>query len=129
MYLRFITEEIDTRSGKPKGIFTLAYDLIEEDVLGLDDEKLLKQLLGWFGDNLPIPTRFSKNRNDGHKNTLGISWLKPESKEVVTKFWSLKAMLDNYGHNIEVIKSERPGKVVYEDDSQLVAIPYNGKKF
>ena len=129
MYLRFITEEIDNRSGKRKGIFTLAYELIEDSELSDEDEKNLKKVLAWFGDYLAIPSRFSKNRNDAHKNTMGISWLKPESKKVVTNFWTLKSILDNAGYHIAVIKNDRPGKVVYEDSDQLVAIPFNGKRF
>jgi len=129
MYIRFTTTENDNRSGKPKGIFTLAYELIDEESLYAEDEKTLKELLGWFGDNLPVPTKFSKNRNDYHKNTLGISWLKPQSTKVVNKFWGLKSILEIAGYHIEVIKTDRPGKIVYEDLHQLVAVPFGGEKF
>lgn len=128
MYLRFTTTENDDRSGKLKGVFTLAYELIDEQSLYIEDEKTLRELLVWFGANLPVPTKFSKNRNDGHKNTLGISWLKPSSTKVVNKFWGLKSILENAGYQIEVIKTDRPGKIVYEDDHQLVAVPFGGEK-
>ena len=129
MYLRFETEEIHINSGKPKGIFTLAYDLIEEKTLTLEEERTLTNILCWFGDNLQVPSRFSRKRNNSHKNTLGISWLKPDANDVVARFWELKSILENSGYNINVMKIERPGKVVYEDEQQLVAIPFNGKKF
>ena len=129
MLLRFVTHEIDDRTGKPKGLFTLAYDLIYEEQLYQEDERTLKELLSWFGDKLPIPTRFSKNRNDYHKNTMGISWLKSDSSDIVSKFWNLKAILDNAGHPVEVLKTNRPGKVVYEDLHQIVAIPFGGESF
>jgi hypothetical protein len=127
MYLRFVLEQIDERTGKYTGIFTVAYYLLDENKLTKHEEELVQELINWYKKNLPIPTKFSKNKNSAHKNTHGLSWFKPGAKEAISKMWELKAIIENYGFNIETIKTNRPGYIVYEDDFQVVAEPFHGK--
>jgi len=54
--------------------------------------------------------------------------MKSESTETITMFWKIKNILDNAGHPIKVVKTERPGKKVYEDDYPVVAIPFSEQK-
>lgn len=128
MYLRFVVEQIDERTGKYAGIFTLAYYLRDEKRLTISEEHLVSELISWYKKNLPIPCTFSRKKNDSHKNTHGLSWFKHDSKEAINKMWELKAVLENHGFNIEVLKTERPGYVVYEDEYQIVAEPFHGEQ-
>lgn len=128
MYLRFVVEQIDERTGKYAGLFTLAYHLRDQNRFTYQEEEQVQDLIDWFKANLPIPDRFSRNRNGSHKNTYGLSWFKPESTEAINRMWQLKAMIENHGFNIEVIKTDRPGYVVYEDEHQVVAEPFNGQR-
>ncbi len=129
MFIRFITEENDSRTGKPKGICTLAYELIENGELYVEDEKSLKKCLLWVEKNVPIPTRFSRANNEYRKNTGGLSWLKPEADEAVSRFWKVKNTIDIAGYSTKVVKTKNPGKMVYEDSFQIVAIPFFEQKF
>tara|TARA_B100001989_G_C24452133_1_gene419560 strand:- start:19 stop:387 length:369 start_codon:yes stop_codon:yes gene_type:complete len=122
MYIRFEIDKRDTRSGRPTGMFTLAYDLIEDIDTENYQRAKIKELLNYFGDKLPVPTKFAKGKNTYHKNKHGISWLKSEATEMVSKFWELKIILEEYGHHIIVTKQDYVGKIVYEDDFQVVAI-------
>lgn len=124
MYLRFITAETDYRTGRMKGIFTLTYELLREGQLSANDEAPVRELLRWFEQNLGVPTKFSKKRNVSHKNTHGLSWIKPEASEAIEKFWALKGYLEQAGYHIDVLKVKNPGKIVYQDKMQLVAEPY-----
>lgn len=81
----------------------------------------------WLEKELPVPSKFSRKKNDSHKNTHGISWLKPEAENAIRHFWVIKDILENNGFPVDVIKSKRPGYVVYEDDYQIVAEPFHGK--
>ena len=121
MYLRFETTQVDIRTGKNIGLFTLAYNLLRENKLTSHEAAVVDQLLKWFKSNLPIPTKFTKKRVPSY-NTPGISWLKSEEKEMVGKFWELKNVLDEAGYHIEFIKVEYPGKIIYEDKFQVVAV-------
>jgi hypothetical protein len=129
MYLRFVTDEVDLRTGKAKGMFSLAYELIRESVLSYDDEGLLKQSLNWVESNIPIPTKFSRTNNEYRKNTGGLCWLKSESREAVSKHWDVKNVLEIAGYSVKLIKTNNPGKMVYEDDFQAVALPFSSQKF
>jgi len=127
MYLRFVVEQIDERTGKYAGIFTLAYYLRDENRLTKHEESCVQELIDWFKKNLPIPDKFSKNKNSSHKNTQGLSWFKPQSEKAINKMWELKTVIENHGFNIEVLKTDRPGYVVYEDEYQIVAEPFHGE--
>lgn len=124
MFLRFIGTEIDLRTGKPKGIFTLAYDLIETNHLTVYEEELLKSLLKWFSGHLPIPNKFSKNKNSSHKNNITTAWFKDSAQEVMKKIWELKQILESNEINVEIVRSEKPGYVIYEDDFQIIVDPF-----
>ena len=58
-------------------------------------------------------------------NDFGISWFKPIAKIHLSKAFELTALLDQQGYPITVLKSARPGYVVYEDDTQIVAEPFS----
>ena len=128
MYLRFVFEKIDGRTGKYAGLFTLAYYLRDENKLSTQEEELVQELISWFKSNLPIPEKFSRKKNSYHKNTHGLSWFKQDSHEAINKMWELKAVIENHGFDIAVLKTDKPGYIVYEDEFQVVAEPFNGER-
>ena len=121
-------EETDRRTGKEKGLFTAAYSALRSGELYVYEESEMKEALKWLEKYLPIPDKFSKNRNASHKNTNGISWFKPESTETLTHIRRIVAVLEEHGTKVKVLKTTRPGYVVYEDDYQIVAEPFHGEK-
>jgi hypothetical protein len=72
--------------------------------------------------------KFSRKKNSSHKNTIGISWIKAENNELSKRLWELKQLVEMEGIQIEVIKTERQGYIVYEDDFQVVAEPFHHEK-
>ena len=38
--------------------------------------------------------------------------------------YDLKAILEQYGIHVDLIKSDRPGYIVYEDENQIAAEPF-----
>lgn len=54
----------------------------------------------------------------------GLSWFKPTAEMHVAKAFELTELLSRHGFHIEVLKSSRPGYIVYEDDIQIVAEPF-----
>ena len=125
MYVRFVGEYVDERTGRTEGIFTISRILLDRGKLSHDDETELKALRKWFDKHLPSPTKFSRKRNDYHRNTHGISWIKDNQREVIKKLYEMKRILEHYGEPVRVINTERPGYIVYEDDYQVVAEAFN----
>lgn len=92
--------------------------------------KQLEDLLDWFRKNLSIPTSFTRTKSKGYyrRDTFGISWFKPTSKQHIEQSFELIALLELNGYPIEILKTKRVGYVVYEDDVQIVAEPFSDTK-
>jgi len=125
--LRFVISDRDWRTGQPKGLMSLAYDLLRSGELPSTDEYELLQHVEWIEANLPVPERFARKRNVSHKNTHGISWIKADATEAVRRFRAIAEIMNRHDLAVEVMQTDRPGYIVYEDDWQLVAEPFHGE--
>jgi hypothetical protein len=132
MYLRFVGHQKDETSGQPAGIFQLAEQLLDGDQLDGDERTELRALMEWFKHNLPAPTRLSPYR-DGwrrgyrdswHRRRLAICWFKPEAQEHIERGWQMARILRQHGIAVEMVRTRRAGYVTYEDEWQVVAMPF-----
>lgn len=126
MYLRFVMQKPISNSGVREGIFASAYDLKRAGRLSSADDHHLTQLLEWFEQNLAIPTRLNRTRSKGYyrRATKGIAWFKSSATTHLGRIHELAELLDRYDVRSEIVKSERPGYIVYEDDAQIIAEPF-----
>jgi hypothetical protein len=126
MILRFVTEPRLLSSGARKGVLATAYDLKRGGQVSSADERLLISLLDWFEQQLPVPTRFSRTRSQAHyrRTTTGIARFKSSATIHLEKMRELVELLDRYDIRTEIVKSERPGYVVYEYEYQVIAEPF-----
>ncbi|MEM8650255.1 MAG: hypothetical protein AAGF54_06970 [Pseudomonadota bacterium] len=110
-----------------EGFFGAAYELRQSAALDKFSSERLESLLLWFNENLSIPTKFNRTKSKGahRRETKGLSWFKPSAEEALAKSFELISLLEEYGHNIEVLKTERVGYIVYEDEHQVVAEPFS----
>lgn len=122
MYLRFITEFKNEQDELETGVFqAMGYLLHSVDMFQYDKQRL-EEIRSWFTRNLDKPKRFNKHSNKNKPN-IAISWFKDSANYHVTMMYDLIPIFDNYGIQIELIKRENPGYIVYEDDYQVVTIP------
>lgn len=126
MYLRFIGDEIDTRTGQPVGLMSMAYALLREDAC-IGEATQLQAHVGWIETTVPVPTRFSRTRNAYHKNTHGIAWARADAREFVRHLYAIADILDRHDRAVRTVRSARPGFIVYQDDWQVVAEPFHGE--
>lgn len=127
MYLRFVVDRVDDGSSEPQGLFQAVYDLLHDGHLSKDEQARAKKVFNWFDKNLPGPKRFSRSSKRSAK-AVAISWFKPTAHECIRQMQEFACIL--YAHDIptRVIKTRRPGYVVYEDDLQIVAQPFSPGK-
>ena len=123
MNLRFVIHKIDSESSRRVGLFQAMDDLEESGLLDYELSEL-KDLYQWFKNNLKVPNRFSSAKNK-RPASKAISWFKPSAKEHINKMYSIKHIFENNGYQVEVLKSEKPGYIVYEDKYQFCAEPFN----
>jgi len=126
MYLRFVVAEIDKASERELGVFQAAYNLRDDGKLYPYEEPHLDELRKWFNAHLKEPTRFTTaNPPFYRKKNRAISWFKDSAHEHIARMREMVAILENHGIPVQMIKTERVGYVVYEDEHQVVAQPFS----
>lgn len=126
-YIRFVRlSKIKDQSSR-EGFFCAAYELRDSPGLNNQTVKQVEDLLAWFRKNLTTPQRFGRSTSKGQyrRNTKGICWYKDVASAVIEKSFELAQLLSDNGYPIEVLRTERPGYIVYEDDQQIVAEPFS----
>ena len=127
MYLRFVLPATHPDTGVESGVFDIAYTLKNEGEISEAEKQELMGLLTWFGAELAVPDRFSRSTSKRRyrRATKGICWLKASAHEHVKRMHRLAQILREHGYHVEMIRSASPGYVVYQDDHQIVAEPFN----
>lgn len=98
-----------------KGVFSMCWKLIQEDVMEREDADLFREIDGWFAENLPWPPP-CMNREPV------VCWFKTENSDEMLKMirpalW----LLERYNHPYFLVYTNTPGEIVYEDKYQIAA--------
>jgi hypothetical protein len=112
-------------SGVREGVFQVARRLARSGTLSRPEQTRLDDLRTWFGKHLKVPERFTRTRNASHKKIRGIAWFKDTAGDYLTRMRELARILVENDILVEVIETDRPGYVTYEDEIQLVAEPFS----
>ena len=126
-FLRFVLSTRHPDSGVENGLFGVAYEPRNRPDIEARDRDQLREGLSWFEEHLPTPKRFNRTNSKGHyrRNTRGITWFRDSALECIARMHKLKRVLEANGHPVSVIREDRIGYVVYEDDLQVVAEPFS----
>jgi hypothetical protein len=128
-YIRFVVPEIDPGSERESGVFQAAYRLRDAGALHAYEDTLLREHLDWFDKNLKKPTSFTTAKRPSYRRQQrAISWFKETASEHISKLREMVMILEDHGVVVRMIKVERPGYIVYEDDHQVVAEPFADSK-
>jgi hypothetical protein len=125
MFLRFVVSDLDEESHQELGVFHAAGNLRDSGLLSEHDEEILQELRDRFSANLEKPSRFTNAKPPHYRKRMnGISWFKSSAQEHIGKIREIIALLESYDIPVRMIKTDRPGFVVYEDRFQIVAVPF-----
>jgi hypothetical protein len=121
MFIRFVTKARIQGSRCRAGIFYVAYRVADEmDYL---DEARYELACDWFDENLPFPCRLSRSRRP-RAHSAAICWFKPDAHECIQRAMRIASLLESNGIPTAMLRTERPGYIVYEDDLQVAAVPF-----
>jgi hypothetical protein len=123
MYIRFVIEKIDEDSGHRQGLFQAMSDLEEAGKLDQYEAQRYKEIYKWFAENLKKPNRLAKSRSPNAKS-VALSWFKDTANDHLKHIWEVVGILESHGVSVEVLRTERPGYLVYEDEHQVTAEPF-----
>ena len=115
MFLRFVVGGDDEHHRLLTGLVTEARLLRDRGSLSHFEAEQLETVYEWLNRNLPCPPFSSSNWSRD-----AVSWFKDDAKEPIKRMRELAALLESHGLLVRTLRSKSPGKVLYEDDYQIV---------
>ncbi len=114
-YVRIQGKELAKNTMYAKGIFSMCWQLIQDDVMDQEDADLFREIDSRFAENLPWPPP-CKNQEPV------VCWFKTDNSEEMLKMirpamW----LLERYNHPFFLVYTNSPGEIVYEDQFQIAA--------
>lgn len=114
-YVRIHGKELAKNTMFGKGIFSMCWQLIRDDVMEQEDADLFKEIDDWFSTHLPWPPQ-CRNQEPV------VCWFKTENSDEMLKMirpalW----LLERYNHPYYLVYTNSPGEIVYEDQYQIAA--------
>ncbi len=123
MFVRFVIEKNDDDSGRRQGLFQAVSDLEYDSALLEHEQEQYDDIYDWFRKNLKKPRSFTRSSKP-HAKKVALSWFRDSATEHIAKMHALAQILQAHGVTVAVLRSERPGYIVYEDDFQVAAEPF-----
>lgn len=125
MYLRFLVAYFNENKKVSETGFFRAADYVRDYLpITKDDRMILKDLVKWFDNNMPIPT-FYQDPTKRNENKKTFFWFKDTANEFIYRMNTLAIVLEKYGVEVRRIHSKKlPGKIIYEDECQIVIKPF-----
>lgn len=113
-YVRIQGRELAENTNYAKGVFSMCWQLIQDDIMDEEDADLFREIDDWFADELPYPPLCNSQEKV-------VCFFKTENAEEMMKMikpamW----LLDRYNHPFYVVYTNYPGEIVYEDKYQVV---------
>lgn len=97
------------------GIVTEGRLLCDEGRLSVDESDRLEDAYAWFNEHVPVPP-FATN---GWSRDV-VSWFKGDAGDAISRMWDLVSTLRDHGVPTRMLRTAQPGKVLYEDQFQVV---------
>ena len=113
-YLRIQGREIAQYTDYANGVFGIFRDFERDHVMTEEDTELYREISHFFEEELPWPPMC----NDRKKV---ICFFKTENSEEMIKYMHpLLWLLERYNHPYDIVLTNFPGEIIYEDEYQIV---------
>jgi hypothetical protein len=121
-YVRFQAVEPGPR-GIRVGVFGLVNTLAKEGRLTDDEELFRRRGNAWYDAGYTNPGDVDPDVYDPAVNPHAVAWFKASATHLIEPVDGYLAILRAHGVECERVESDDPGRVVYEDDDQVVVVP------
>ena len=123
-YVRLQGRETSYITNKPVGIFTLCWRRIKNNMFDETDKNKFIEADNWFVENLTYPPFYGQNNDDPTANINGvICYFKTTyANNIAERFNPIFELLDKHQVPYDIIYTNYPGKIIYEDDFQVGVI-------
>ncbi len=101
----------------------MAYELKDSKRLKKDDSNELCRLLKVFESELVVPTCYGERKHQDSMRYKAICWFKNGSGDLIQIMWIMAWFLRERGMALQMFRTRKPGRVLYEDKHQIAAVP------
>lgn len=123
IYVRYEAARQNSRGTFP-GVFALANGLAHSGALSSDDWRWWRESNDWYDAAYLDPESVDPTVFDRERNPLAACWFKASAEELLARVPGYLALLDRYDVAWVERRSADPGRIVYEDDLQVVVVPH-----
>ncbi|MFF8807576.1 hypothetical protein [Streptomyces omiyaensis] len=122
-YVRFQSPHRNSR-GHFTGVFGLVNNLAREGRLSDEEESFRLRNNRWYDAAYTDPSTVNPHVYDDGINPGAAAWFKPSATHLLARVPGYLDILSAHGVDCLALRSADPGRVVYEDDVQVVVVPY-----
>ena len=110
--------------GHHPGVFALANGLARHGILNDTDAVWLRAANDYGERTYPDPSRLDAGVFDRTINPGAKSYFRDDATDLIGMVGDYLHVLDRYGISWREIRTRHPGRIVYEDLVQVVAVPH-----
>ncbi|WP_405391248.1 hypothetical protein OG596_27355 [Streptomyces sp. NBC_01102] len=122
-YIRFQSPHRNRR-GHFTGVFGLVNNLAREGRLSDAEESFRRSNNSWYDAAYTDPSTVDPTVYDDGINPGAAAWFKPSAAHLLTRVPGYLEILAAHEVDYRVLRSSDPGRIIYEDDVQIVVVPY-----
>lgn len=126
MYVRFQGTSRNRRGTFP-GVFGLVNGLAFEGKLTEEQERFRRVNNDWYHANFTNPSDVDPTVYDRAVNPGAAAWFKASAAELIARVDGYLEILAAHGVECVPVRSSAPGRVIYEDEHQIVVVPAGPK--
>lgn len=115
---------VPNRHGTWPGVFALANGLLAGSTIRDEDREWLRAANARAQAAYPDPSTTDPDCYDPVASPGARSWFRVEATELLAMSAGYLDLLDRHGIPWVELRTSTPGRVVYEDDVQVVAVPF-----
>ena len=119
MFIRFVVGTDGENHRWLTGIITEARLLRDDGALEAYEAEWLEATYAWLNQNLPCPPFSSSGWCRD-----AVSWFKDDAGDAIGRMWGIVSLLREHGLPVRLLRSRNPGKILYEDDYQVVVVEH-----
>lgn len=123
MFVRY-QSQVPNRRGAFPGIFAMANGLRDGGLLSANDLAWIRRQNEHGDRAYTDPSTVAPNTYSATENPGARAWFKEDASELLEMAIRYTRLLDRYGVPWAELRTRNPGRIVYEDEVQVVAVPF-----
>ncbi|MEU5208921.1 hypothetical protein [Streptomyces sp. NPDC020742] len=124
VYVRFQGTERSPRGHFP-GIFGLANGLARDGKLSEEQHRFWRAGNDWYDTHYTNPSLVDPTVYDPEANPGAVAWFKSTAVHLLVRVDGYLDLLTTHAVDHERVETTDPGRIVYEDEDQVIAVPWH----